>query len=177
MNRATGSTSRVLRSLVLGGAVTALTLIPHTAAIGALPSIFGVTLVLAICALMSIPVKRGMRHAQVFMLFFALQMLGHVTLTLTEIHSPQHVGGSLIPETNMLAFHVAGGLLAALVVIHADRISQRFAELIKPFIAPVLLVAQACEFPSTVSLPSVPLAKCIRACVRTDAGRAPPVFV
>ncbi len=177
MNRATGSTSRVLRSLVLGGAVTALTLIPHTAAIGALPSIFGVTLVLAICALMSIPVKRGMRHAQVFILFFALQMLGHVTLTLTEIHSPHHVGGSLIPGPNMLAFHVAGGLLAALVVIHADRISQRFAELIRPFIAPVLLVAQACEFPSTVSLPSVPLAKCIRAGVRTDAGRAPPVFV
>jgi hypothetical protein len=177
VNQATGSTSRVLRSLVLGGAVAALTLIPHTAALGTLPSIFGVALVLAICSFMCSPVKRGMSHAHVFMIFLALQMLGHVTLTLTEIHSHLHVGGSFIPEPTMLAFHVAGGLLAALIVIHADRISERFVELIRPFIAPVLLVAQACDFPSTVSLPSVPLAKCIRACVRTDAGRAPPIFV
>ena len=177
MSRTSEGTSSLLRALVLGGAVAALTLIPHTAAAGALPSIFGVTLVLAICILMCIPVKRGMRHSHAFMLFLALQMLGHVTLTLTEIHSHIHVGGSFIPEPTMLAFHVAGGLLAALVVLHADRISHRFAELIRPFIAPVLLVAQACEFPFTVSLPSVPLAKSLRACVRTDAGRAPPLFV
>lgn len=163
---------RTGRTLLLGAAVTTLTLAGHAAASGQAPSALGIGVVALVGTALCATVFRVPRSAAVTAgLIAGLQVLGHALLAVSD-HGH---GGGLLPTGPMLAFHAAAAIAAALLIGHADELAARWSRLLAPLVSPLLAAAPitpARRLPSTPAPMRRPRSS---ACVGTDAGRAPPV--
>lgn len=111
---------------MVASTLAGLTVAGHTAAGGA-PDPVGVVLVVLLSAgLAQLLAARRLRALPVLALLLAGQGLAHVVLSLAGHHAPSSSG----PGTGaMLTAHVIAAAVAALVLVHADRLVDRWLRL------------------------------------------------
>lgn len=165
------------RAIVLGAAVTTLTLIPHTAASGILPDPLAIAMVFIICAALSATIHRTTAIVHTILILAGLQVLGHALLATIGSHGAGHVADSLLPSLSMICFHAAGAILATLVVIKTDSIAIRWRALVEPLVSPVLSPQCPDVSAITASSPWEIVRGRRSACVGVEAGRAPPAHL
>lgn len=124
-------TPRAVRAGLLGSALAVLTLAGHTAGGGALDVLgVGIALVLS-TALAAALSSRAMGLPALIAVLLAGQGFLHLVVSLSAAHPHGAPGTS---SAAMVAGHAAAGVIAAILIAHADRLAARW----RAFLATVI---------------------------------------
>ena len=120
----------MVRSGMTAGALVVLTAAGHTAAGGAAPDAVGLAAVLVLALGLTVATSaRPPRPLRLLAFLLGGQALLHVVLTMTGAHG--HAASAGGPSTAaMLGAHLAAGLVATVVLLHADDLIDRWQTLL-----------------------------------------------
>lgn len=144
-------TRRAVRAGLLGSALAVLTLAGHTAGGGALDAL-GVGLVAVLSVALSAALSaRTLSLPTLIAVLLAGQGFLHLIVSLSAAHPH---GASSTSSAAMLAAHVAAGVIAAVLIAHADRLAARW----QAFLASVIGAASphglpVAPFDATTAVP------------------------
>ena len=159
---------------MVGATLTGLTLAGHAAAGGgALPNAVGFTVVVALALGLCACVARGpLRPVRVLALLLAGQGLAHVVLTVTEHHG---AGAAHPALAVMVVAHATAAAVAALALVYADRLVDRWLTLWSTLLGTPAPVGPACAGPNRPVPTAGAAARRTRLLRYEVARRGPPV--
>ena len=164
---------RGARRVALAGVLLLVTVLGHSAAAGSLPTMTGLLGAAAVSAALAFAVADRRRSAPwLFGYLLAGQVLLHVVMSAMGHHA-----FALIPDTQMLAAHIAAAGVAAVLFAKSEELAMRWMAAARRILGAPALVLPEVQAEASVPVLQAPVSWRDALCLSAASGRAPPVSI
>jgi hypothetical protein len=167
------SQGRGARRVALAFALLLVSVLGHSAAAGSLPALTGLLGAAAVSTALAFAVADRRRSALwLFGYLLAGQVLLHVVMSAMGHHA-----FALIPDTPMLAAHIAAAGVAAVLFAKSEALAMRWMAAARRILGAPALVLPEVQAEASVPVLQHPVSWRDALCMSAASGRAPPVSV